>query len=53
MSLRGTWRLLAEFGLFLRHNKRWWLAPIIITIVLLGLLIALAQVAPYFPLFYL
>src|SRR5690606_33787026 len=30
--------LVAEFWDFLIHNKRWWLAPIIIVLLLLGLL---------------
>jgi hypothetical protein len=31
-----------EFWTFLRHNKRWWLTPIVIILLLLGLLITLA-----------
>lgn len=31
--------LLAEFLEFLVHNKKWWLAPIIIGLVIFGLLI--------------
>lgn len=34
--------LLAEFWQFLRHNKKWWLLPILVVLVLFGLLIALA-----------
>jgi len=30
--------LLAEFYDFLLHNKKWWLAPIIIVLLLLGLI---------------
>ncbi len=33
--------LLADFGYFLVHNKKWWLAPIIIALLLVGLVIAL------------
>ncbi len=43
MGLRGTWLLAREFGAFLRTNKRWWLAPIIIGLLLLGLLIVASQ----------
>jgi hypothetical protein len=34
--------LLREFWDFLRHNKKWWLAPIVIILALFGLLIVLA-----------
>ncbi len=34
--------LLREFWDFLRHNKKWWLAPIIVILGLFGLLIILA-----------
>ena len=30
-----------EFWEFLKHNKKWWLLPILIVIVLLGLLVVL------------
>jgi hypothetical protein len=33
---------LREFGEFLIHNKKWWLTPIILMLILMGLLIALA-----------
>lgn len=42
--------LLAELWDFLRVRKKWWLAPIIIFLVLLGVLIVLSQgsaVAPF------
>ncbi|MCM8757728.1 MAG: DUF5989 family protein [Candidatus Omnitrophica bacterium] len=42
--------ILKELWDFLMQNKRWWLAPIIIMFLLLGLLIFFAQsqaVAPF------
>ncbi len=33
--------LVGEFWAFLRDNKKWWLAPIVIAILLLGLLVVL------------
>ena len=33
--------LVVEFLGFLRHNKKWWLLPIVITMLLLGLLVVL------------
>ena len=46
--------LLAEFWGFLKHNKKWWLLPILITLLLLGLLVLLGgtAIAPFiYPLF--
>lgn len=37
--------LLAEFWDFLAHNKKWWLAPIVIVMLLLGILIFLSSTA--------
>ena len=34
--------LLAEFWAFLRHNKKWWLLPILIVLLVFGVLIFLA-----------
>jgi hypothetical protein len=34
--------LAAEFVSFLLHNKKWWLAPILIVLLLLGVLVILA-----------
>lgn len=33
--------LLREFWDFLKHNKKWWLTPILIVILLVGLLVML------------
>jgi hypothetical protein len=41
---------LAEFWAFLRHRKKYWLAPILLVMLLLGGLIVLTQgsaVAPF------
>jgi len=46
--------LLAEFWLFLKYNKKWWLLPIVAALLLLGLLVALSgtALAPFiYPLF--
>ena len=31
----------AEFWYFLRHNRRWWLTPIILMLLVLGLFVVL------------
>ena len=46
--------LLYEFLAFLKHNKKWWLLPILIVIGVLGLLVFLAGtgLAPFlYPIF--
>ena len=43
-----------EFWHFLKHNKKWWLLPILIVLGLLGLLVLLSgtAIAPFiYPLF--
>jgi hypothetical protein len=37
--------LVREFVDFLKNNKKWWLAPIVILIVLFGLLVLLSGTA--------
>lgn len=34
--------LLSEFWQFLKYNKKWWLLPIFIVLLLLGILVLLA-----------
>lgn len=33
---------LSEFWHFLRHNKKWWLTPIILTLMLVSVLVVIA-----------
>jgi hypothetical protein len=43
-------QVMGEFWEFLRHNKKYWLAPIVIVLVLIGFLLVLAKgsaVAPF------
>ncbi|MBC8352523.1 MAG: hypothetical protein H8E66_11075 [Planctomycetes bacterium] len=37
--------LLAEFWDFLIHNKKWWLTPIILVLLLMGVLVVLSGTA--------
>ena len=41
--------LVSEFWYFLKYNKKWWLLPILIVLLLLGLFVLLAgtSVAPF------
>jgi len=46
--------IIAEFWLFLRYNKKWWLLPILIILLFLGMLVLLGgtAIAPFiYPLF--
>ena len=42
MAEGGSFGFCSEFWYFMRHNKKWWLTPIIAIMLLLGLLIVLA-----------
>lgn len=37
--------LIREFGDFLVHNKKWWLAPIVVILLMLGAVIVLSGTA--------
>lgn len=43
-------KIISEFIKFLVHNKKWWLLPIVLVLMILGVLIILTQgsaVAPF------
>ncbi|HWB01163.1 MAG TPA: DUF5989 family protein [Pirellulales bacterium] len=46
--------LVREFVLFLRENKKWWLAPIILVLALMGVLVVLSAsgAAPFIYTFF-
>lgn len=44
--------ILGEFGQFLLENKKWWLLPIVITLLLFGILLVFAQTSPIAPFVY-
>ena len=48
----GKVRILGEFWQFLRVRKKYWLAPILIVLVLLSLLIVLTQGSALAPFIY-
>lgn len=41
--------IIREYVAFLRHNKKWWLIPIVVTLMLVGVLVVLSStaVAPF------
>ena len=44
--------LVAEFWTFMRVRKKWWLAPIVVLLLLLGLLIVFTQGSALAPFIY-
>lgn len=44
--------LLAEFWDFFIHNKKWWLTPIVLVLLLFGLLVILAGSSALTPFIY-
>ena len=51
-KLNGKLSILAEFWTFLRVRKKWWLAPIVLMLLLLGLLITLSEGSALAPFIY-
>lgn len=48
--MSGKFEILTEFFQFMKERKKWWLGPIVIMLLLLGLLIILTEgsaVAPF------
>ena len=48
--MAGKFQILAEFYQFMKARKKWWLGPIVLVLLLLGLLIVLTEgsaVAPF------
>jgi drug/metabolite transporter superfamily protein YnfA len=45
-------RVLVEFWQFLRHEKKYWLTPIVLVLVLFGLLIVFSQSSALAPFIY-
>ncbi|MBN1398552.1 MAG: hypothetical protein JXA06_11015 [Bacteroidetes bacterium] len=45
-------KILKEYFSFLKENKKWWLLPIIIVLVLFGLLIVLTEGSALAPFIY-
>ena len=48
----GKARVLSEFWQFLRQEKKYWLAPIVVMFILFGLLIVFSQSSAIAPFIY-
>ena len=44
--------LFSEVSHYMKSQKRWWLTPLLIVIVLFGILILVAELSPIGPLIY-
>ncbi len=45
-------KIIAEYLQFLRENKKWWLIPIVVVLVLFGLLIVITKGSALAPFIY-
>ena len=48
----GKLRIAGEYFQFLGQNKKWWLLPIAVVLLLLGALVVFGQGSPLAPLIY-
>ncbi len=48
----AKYKIVAEYFSYLKENKKWWLTPIVVVLVLLGLLIVLGQGSALAPFIY-
>jgi len=50
--MKGKLTILGEFWSFLRVRKKWWLAPIVILLLTLGLILVLTEGSALAPFIY-
>ena len=50
--MRGKLSILREFWGFLRVRKKWWLAPVVILLLTLGLILVVAEGSALAPFIY-
>ncbi len=50
--MNGKLSILAEFWRFLRVRKKWWIAPIVVVLLLLGFLLVLSEGSALAPFIY-
>jgi hypothetical protein len=51
-SAADRFETVSELFSFLLHNKRWWIVPMLVSLLLLGVLIILAQTSAVAPFVY-
>ena len=52
MGCTTMWQLVKEFMLFLKQEKRWWLVPLVLFLLILGALILFSSGSVLAPLMY-
>lgn len=50
--MRGKLAVVAEFGAFLRHNRKYWLLPIVAVLLLAGFVLVASQGSAIAPFIY-
>ena len=48
----AKFRIIAEYFQFLKENKKWWLMPIVVALLLFGLLIVITKGSALAPFIY-
>jgi hypothetical protein len=48
----SMWPVFKEFLLFLRQEKKWWLIPFVVILLLLGMFLVFAPTSPLAPFIY-
>lgn len=48
----GRFAIIKEFLEFLRERKKWWIAPIVILLLVLGVVLVLSHGSPLAPFIY-
>jgi drug/metabolite transporter superfamily protein YnfA len=51
-DVMGKFQVLREFWVFLKEEKKYWLTPIVVVLVLLGVLLVFAQSSAVAPFIY-
>jgi hypothetical protein len=51
-KIKSVVSLLREFWAFMRKQKKWWLAPLILILILMGMLIILTEGSALAPFIY-
>ena len=51
-KFKSMFSLLREFWAFMRMQKKWWLAPLIVVLILMGMLVILTEGSALAPFIY-
>ena len=51
-KFKSVFSLLGEFWAFMRMQKKWWLAPLIIVLIFMGMLVILTEGSALAPFIY-